>query len=86
MVGVELGEMVTMTRLDPDITMETRPHRALCPCGHAIHRHAPITPEHAAWCRWLATRAIGPHRTLLTDGHERCVKEFPGMMLVRGTK
>jgi hypothetical protein len=72
-----------MTRLDPSLTLETRPHAELCPCGEKEHRHAPVTPEHAAWCRYLATRSIGPHKTALADGCRGCAKEFPGFVLPR---
>ena len=65
-----------------EFRLDTRPHFELCPCGKVIHHHGPVTPEHAAWCRWLAARQIGPNRTLLGEDHERCAKAFPGMTLI----
>ena len=75
-----------MTIDSREFRLETRPHNELCSCGRLLHHHAPITPEHAAWCRFLATRVIGPHRTLLADGHVKCVVAFPGMTIVRGAR
>jgi hypothetical protein len=70
------------TRLEAGTQMATRRHRELCNCGgYDHHVHGPITPEHAAWCRRLATKSIGPRRTMLTDEHEKCAKAFPGFVL-----
>ena len=67
---------MVMTRF-PD-TLATKPHGQLCKCGGMVtHRHAPITPEHAAWCRWLASRGI------LGEAHRQCARAFPGVVAVR---